>query len=76
MEIARLKEMPAGGRLLARRRPEPSPNGFAELNIHYEEQEDILKLAERQFDAADVPTIVRDEYYTLWESYLKTIIKK
>jgi hypothetical protein len=26
MKIVRLKEMPTGGRLLTRRRPEPSPN--------------------------------------------------
>lgn len=38
--------------------------------------EDILKLAERQFDAADVPQAVRDEYYKLWKDYIKTLNKK
>jgi restriction endonuclease S subunit len=47
-------------------------------NIDYSKitKADILKLAERQFDAADVPKVVRDEYYKLWEDYLKTLIKK
>jgi hypothetical protein len=39
-------------------------------------KDDILKLAERQFDAADVPKAVRDEYYKLWEDYIKTLTKK
>jgi len=39
-------------------------------------QADILKLAERQFDAANVPKALRDEYYKLWEEYLKTLTKK
>ena len=37
---------------------------------------DILKLAERQFDAADVPKVVRDEYYKLWDEYLTTLANK
>jgi hypothetical protein len=39
-------------------------------------RDDILKLAERQFDAADVPKEVRDDYYKLWEDYIKTLTKK
>ena len=44
-------------------------------NVNYTKvtKDEILKLAERQFDAADVPKIVRDEYYILWENYLKTL---
>ncbi|MEL7004024.1 MAG: hypothetical protein AAFN93_14980, partial [Bacteroidota bacterium] len=36
-------------------------------------KEEILELAERQFDAADVPEIVREKYYSLWEDFLKTL---
>ena len=39
-------------------------------------KDDILKLAERQFDAADVPKAVRDDYYKLWNEYLTTLTIK
>ncbi|HEY8935585.1 MAG TPA: hypothetical protein VIM65_10215, partial [Cyclobacteriaceae bacterium] len=38
--------------------------------------EDILLLANRQFDAADVPQNVRDEYFKLWNEYIKTLMIK
>jgi hypothetical protein len=52
--------------------------GVSVSNIDYIKitKEDILKLAEKQFDAANVPMVVRDEYYKLWEDYLKTLTKK
>lgn len=31
--------------------------------FRYLTEDDVLKLAERQFDAADVPRIVRDDYF-------------
>lgn len=36
-------------------------------------KDEILKLAERQFNAAEVPKIVRDKYYKLWDDYIKTL---
>jgi hypothetical protein len=39
-------------------------------------KEEILKLAEKQFDAAGVPKVVREEYFKLWEEYLKTLTSK
>jgi len=37
-------------------------------------KEDVLKLSERQFDAADVPKVVRDEYYKLWKEYSDSLV--
>lgn len=52
--------------------------GVSISNIDYGSltENDILKLAERQFDAADVPKIVRDEYYTRWKDYSSKLTKK
>jgi hypothetical protein len=50
--------------------------GMSKIDYSKITREDILKLAERQFEAADVPMVVRDEYYKLWENYLKTLTKK
>lgn len=47
--------------------------GISEIDYAKLTKDDILKLAGRQFDAADVPKIVRDEYYKLWEEYLNTL---
>jgi hypothetical protein len=49
--------------------------GVSIANVNYSlvSKDEILKLAERQFDAADVPRIVRDEYYKLWDDYLNTL---
>jgi hypothetical protein len=32
-----------------------------------------MDLSKRQFDAADVPQEIRDEYYKLWREYIKTL---
>lgn len=37
-------------------------------------KEEIMELANRQFDAANVPKEVRDEYFRLWNEYLETLI--
>lgn len=37
-------------------------------------KEEILELANRQFDAANVPKEVRKEYFKLWNEYLETLI--
>jgi hypothetical protein len=52
--------------------------GVSISNVNYSlvTKEEILKLSERQFDAADVPKIVRDKYYKLWDDYLKTLIQR
>jgi hypothetical protein len=49
--------------------------GVSITNVNYSlvTKDEILRLAERQFDAADVPKVVRDEYYKLWDDYLKTL---
>ena len=49
--------------------------GVSITNVNYSlvTKDEILRLAERQFDAADVPKVVRDEYYKLWDEYLKTL---
>lgn len=36
-------------------------------------KEEIVELANRQFDAANVPKEVRDEYFRLWNEYLETL---
>jgi len=49
---------------------------ISDVNYSKITKDDILILAERQFDAADVPHVVRDAYYKRWEEYLKTLILK
>ena len=36
----------------------------------------MINLANRQFDVADVPQIVRDEYFNLWNDYKLTLTFK
>lgn len=50
--------------------------GTSKIDYSKITKEDILKLAEKQFDAADVPKVVRDEYYKIWEEYLNTLTSK
>jgi hypothetical protein len=52
-----------------------SRQGVSISNINYSvvTKDEIIILAERQFNAADGPQIVRDEYYKLWDSYIKTL---
>ncbi len=38
--------------------------------------EEMLELANRQFNVADVPQSVRDEYFKLWNEYIQTLIIK
>lgn len=39
-------------------------------------EQDMINLANRQFDVADVPQIVRDEYFNLWNDYKLTLTFK
>jgi hypothetical protein len=50
--------------------------GSSKIDYSKITQVEILKLAEKQFDAANVPKALRDEYYKLWKEYLKTLTKK
>ena len=50
--------------------------GLSKVDYSKLTKNDILKLAERQFDEADVPKVVREEYYKLWEAYILTLTSK
>ena len=50
--------------------------GLTKVDYSQITKDDILDLAKRQFDVADVPQIVRDDYYKLWDDYLKTLTPK
>ncbi|MCL5244259.1 hypothetical protein M4I21_00455 [Cellulophaga sp. 20_2_10] len=47
--------------------------GVTKVDYSKVTKDDILDLAKKQFDAADTPQLVRDEYYKLWDDYLKTL---
>ncbi len=50
--------------------------GVTKIDYSKVTKDDILDLAKKQFDAADTPQLVRDEYYNLWDDYLKTLTPK
>lgn len=50
--------------------------GKANVDYTLVSKEEILIIAEKQFNAADVPQNVRDKYYLAWETYLLTLKKK
>ena len=50
--------------------------GLSKVDYTKVTKDDILDLAKKQFDAADTPRLVRDEYYKLWDDYLKTLTPK
>jgi hypothetical protein len=50
--------------------------GTTQIDYSKVTNEEILNLANRQFDVADVPQAVRDEYFRLWNAYIKTLTIK
>jgi len=52
--------------------------GVTKGEVDYEKisEDEIISLAEKQFDAADVPKKVRDEYYLRWREYKKSLTRK
>ena len=50
--------------------------GLSKVDYTKVTKDDILGLAKKQFDAADTPQLVRDEYYKLWDDYLQTLTPK
>ncbi|CAN5437429.1 hypothetical protein BH10BAC1_BH10BAC1_11770 [soil metagenome] len=50
--------------------------GASSIDYSKVSEQDMIDLANRQFDVADVPQIVRDEYFKLWNDYKLTLMKE
>ena len=50
--------------------------GTSQIDYSKVTKDEITILANRQFDVADVPQIVRKEYFLLWDNYVKTLTIK